>query len=114
MTSDKPPKTCWRPYPFATPPLDLDGLPAAPDSLNKFSNAEHQRRRVVQLLRQAQRPMSLVEIAKALKVNENRSFSKEDYVRVRRYVMAVADPTHEILEPKTKPIIGWTLKDEFK
>jgi len=90
------PKTVWRPNPFEKP-------------LNKFENAEYQRHRVIDLLRKTGRAMTVKEIAQALEIG-----GKGYYGKAQRYVVQVADPTHEIHKPKHRPDIGWTLKKEYK
>ena len=92
------PKTVWRPYPstFLRP-------------LNKFTNAEYQRQRVVELLRKEDKPMTIKQIAAALEIG-----GKGYYGKAQRYVIQVADPTHEIHRPKRPPDIGWTLKPEWR
>jgi hypothetical protein len=90
------PQTVWRPNPFIKP-------------LNKFTNAEYQRQRVITLLRKEGRPMTVKEIAQTLEIG-----GKEYYGKAQRYLMQVADPTHEIHRPKRRPDIGWTLKKEHK
>jgi hypothetical protein len=90
------PKTTWRPNPFEKP-------------LNKFENAAWQRQRVVELMKQENRPMTIKQIAEALSIG-----GKGYYGKAQRYVLQVANPTHEIHKPKHRPDIGWTLKEEYK
>ena len=91
------PKTVWRPYPstFVT-------------DLNKFENAAWQRQRVVELLKKEGKPLTIKQIAEALEIG-----GKGYYGKAQRYVIQVADPTHELHRPKRPPDIGWTLKPEF-
>lgn len=89
-------KTVWRPNPFEKP-------------LNKFDNAEHQRQRVVRYMRSMNKPVTIKQIARALGIGGDGYYGK-----ARRYVMVVADPTHEIHKPKHRPDIGWTLKPEWR
>jgi hypothetical protein len=90
------PQTTWRPYPFDKP-------------LNKFTNAERQRQRVVDLLKKTGRPMTVKEMARELEIG-----GKGYYGKAQRYIMQVANPTHEIHRPKRPPDIGWTLKKEYQ
>jgi hypothetical protein len=90
------PQTTWRPYPFDKP-------------LNKFTNAAHQRQRVVDLLKKTGRPMTVKEIAQALEIG-----GKGYYGKAQRYIIQVANPTHELHRPKRPPDIGWTLKEEYQ
>lgn len=90
------PKTVWRPNPFDKP-------------LNMFDNAEHQRQRVINLLKRENRPMTMKEIAQRLDIG-----GRGYYGKARRYAMAVANPTHEIHKDKHRPDIGWTLKPEYQ
>lgn len=90
------PQTVWRPYPFETPP-------------NKFDNAAAQRQRVIDLLRKTGRPMTIKEIAVALEIG-----GKGYYGKAQRYIIKVANPTHELHRPKRPPDIGWTLKKEYQ
>ena len=90
------PQTVWRPNPFEKP-------------LNKFTNAEYQRHRVVELMRKTNRPMTVKEIARELEIG-----GKGYYGKAQRYVIQVADPTHGIHKPKHRPDIGWTLKPEYQ
>jgi len=90
------PQTTWRPYPFDKP-------------LNKRTNAAYQRQRVVDLLKKTGRPMTVKEMAVALEIG-----GKGYYGKAQRYIMQVANPTHEIHRPKRPPDIGWTLKEEYK
>jgi hypothetical protein len=89
-------QTVWRPYPFGKP-------------LNQFDNAALQRQRVVELLRRTGRPMTLKEIAAELEIG-----SKYYYGKARRYVLPVADPTHEVRMHKHKTEIAWTLKESHR
>jgi hypothetical protein len=77
--------------------------------LNKFTNAEYQRQRVIALLRKEGRPMTIKQIAEALGIG-----GKGYYGKAQRYVIQVANPTHEIHKPKHRPDIGWTLKPEWR
>jgi len=90
------PKTVWRPNPFDKP-------------LNKFDNAEHQRQRIINLLKRENRPMTMREIAERLDIG-----GRGYYGKARRYAMAVANPTHDLHRPKRPPDIGWTLKPEYQ
>ena len=90
------PKTVWRPNPFEKP-------------LNKFENAEYQRHRVIDLLRKTNRPMTVREIARELEIG-----GKGYYGKAQRYVIQVANPTHEIHRPKRPPDIGWTIKEGYR
>jgi hypothetical protein len=90
------PQTVWRPNPFEKP-------------LNKFTNAAYQRQRVVELMRKTNRPMTVKEIAQTLEIG-----GKGYYGKAQRYVIQVANPTHELHRPKRPPDIGWTLKEEYK
>ena len=90
------PQTVWRPNPFEKP-------------LNKFENAEYQRQRVIALLRQTGRPMTVKQVAEALGIG-----GEGYYGKAQRYVIQVADPTHEVHKPKHRPDIGWTLRKEYQ
>jgi hypothetical protein len=90
------PQTVWRPNPFEKP-------------LNKFDNAAMQRQRVIELLRKTGRPMTIKEIAQALEIG-----GKGYYGKAQRYVIQVANPTHELHRPKRPPDIGWTIKEEYQ
>lgn len=90
------PKTVWRPNPFEKP-------------LNKRTNAAYQRQRVVDLLNKTGRPMTVKEIAQALEIG-----GKGYYGKAQRYVIQVANPTHEIHRPKRPPDIGWTIKEGYR
>lgn len=90
------PQTVWRPNPFEKP-------------LNKFTNAAYQRQRVVELMRKTNRPMTVKEIAQTLEIG-----GKKYHGKAQRYLMQVADPTHDIHVPKRRPDIGWTLKKEYR
>jgi hypothetical protein len=92
------PQTVWRPYPKTF-------IKAS----TKFDNAAMQRQRVIELLRKTERPMTIKEIAQALEIG-----GKGYYGKAQRYVIQVANPTHEIHRPKRPPDIGWTLKEEYK
>jgi hypothetical protein len=92
------PQTVWRPYPKTF-------IKAS----TKFDNAAMQRQRVIELLRKTGRPMTIKEIAQALEIG-----GKGYYGKAQRYVIQVADPTHELHRPKRPPDIGWTLKEEYK
>jgi hypothetical protein len=92
------PQTVWRPYPKTF-------IKAS----TKFDNAAMQRQRVIELLRSTGRPMTIKEIAQALEIG-----GKGYYGKAQRYVIQVANPTHEIHRPKRPPDIGWTLKEEYK
>jgi hypothetical protein len=92
------PQTVWRPYPKTF-------IKAS----TKFDNAAMQRQRVIELLRKTGRPMTVKEIAQALEIG-----GKGYYGKAQRYVIQVANPTHEIHRPKRPPDIGWTLKEEYK
>jgi hypothetical protein len=92
------PQTVWRPYPKTF-------IKAS----TKFDNAAMQRQRVIELLRKTGRPMTIKEIAQALEIG-----GKGYYGKAQRYVIQVANPTHEIHRPKRPPDIGWTLKEEYK
>lgn len=90
------PKTVWRPNPFEQP-------------LTKFDNAAMQRQRVVDYMRSVGKPVTVKEVAKALGIGGYGYYGK-----ARRYVLPVADPTHEIHKDKDRPDIGWTLKKEYR
>jgi hypothetical protein len=90
------PQTVWRPYPFDKP-------------IDQLNNAARQRQRVIDLLRMADKPMTLQEIALRLEIGR-----KYYYGKARRYVLPVANPTHEIHVHKHKTEIGWTLKEEYR
>jgi hypothetical protein len=90
------PQTTWRPYPFDKP-------------IDQLNNAARQRQRVIDLLRMADKPMTLQEIALRLEIGR-----KYYYGKARRYVLPVANPTHEIHVHKHKTEIGWTLKEEYR
>jgi hypothetical protein len=90
------PQTVWRPNPFEKP-------------LNKFTNAEYQRQRVIDLLKKTGRPMTVKEIAQALEIG-----GRGYYGKAQRYVIQVANPTHEVHKPKHRPDIGWTLKEDCR
>jgi hypothetical protein len=92
------PQTVWRPYPKTF-------IKAS----TKFDNAAMQRQRVIELLRKTERPMTIKEIAQALEIG-----GKGYYGKAQRYVIQVANPTHDIHRPKRPPDIGWTLKEEYK
>ena len=89
-------QTVWRPYPFSEP-------------FNKFDNAHYQRQQGVELLNRTGRPRTMTEIAHELGI-EGMGF----YNKARRYVMPVADPTHQIKKPRGRPDIGWTLKPQYQ
>lgn len=76
--------------------------------LNKFENAAWQRQRVVDLLKKEGKPLTVKQIAEALQIG-----GKGYYGKAQRYVIQVADPTHELHRPKRPPDIGWTLKPEY-
>jgi hypothetical protein len=90
------PQTVWRPYPFEKP-------------FTKFDNAAMQRQRVIEYMRSIGKPVTVKQIAEALEIG-----GKGYYGKAQRYVIQVANPTHEIHKPKHRPDIGWTLKDEHK
>jgi hypothetical protein len=92
------PQTVWRPYPKTF-------IKAS----TKFDNAAMQRQRVIELLRKTGRPMTVKEIARELEIG-----GKGYYGKAQRYVVQVANPTHDIHRPKRPPDIGWTLKEEYK
>jgi hypothetical protein len=92
------PQTVWRPYPNTF-------IKAS----TKFDNAAMQRQRVIELLRKTERPMTIKEIAQALEIG-----GKGYYGKAQRYVIQVANPTHEIHRPKRPPDIGWTIKEEYQ
>jgi hypothetical protein len=90
------PQTVWRPYPFDKPPTKLE-------------NAAQQRQRVVDIIRSAGRPMTMIEIAKALDLE-----GKPAYNKARRYVTQVAFQTRSKTIVRGQRVIGWTLKEEYR
>lgn len=90
------PKTVWRPNPFDKP-------------LNKFDHAAWQRQRVVEYMRSIGKPVTVKQIAEALGIG-----GKGYYGKAQRYVIPVAEPTHEIHKDKHRPDLGWTLKKEYR
>jgi hypothetical protein len=92
------PQTVWRPYPKTF-------IKAS----TKFDNAAMQRQRVIELLCKTGRPMTVKEIAQALEIG-----GKGYYGKAQRYVIQVANPTHELHRPKRPPDIGWTIKEEYQ
>jgi hypothetical protein len=59
---------------------------------------------VIDLLKKENRPLTIKQIAEALEIG-----GKGYYGKAQRYVIQVANPTHEIHKPKHRPDIGWTL-----
>ena len=90
------PKTTWRPNPFEMP-------------LNKFENAARQRERIVEYMRRVGRPVTVKQVAAELGIG-----GEGYYGKAQRYLVQVADPTHEIHKPRHRPDIGWTLRKELK
>lgn len=91
-------KTTWRPYPHTL---------AKPET--KFTHAEQQRQRVIDMIRSAGRPLTMYEIADAL------GFEGEPgYNKARRYVVQVAFQTKSKVVIRGRRVIGWTLKEEYR
>jgi hypothetical protein len=92
------PQTVWRPYPstFIKP-------------TTKFDNAAHQRQKVIDAIRGAGRPLTMLELADVL------GFDGDDgYNQTRRYVLKVAFPTRSKVIVRGRRLIGWTLKEEHR